>query len=371
MYTATRDPLALGLIGLAEALPFIGFALFAGHTADTRNRKTITVIALGVLVVVAVALLILTVLAPGGVPQRVWPIFLLIAISGVARSFLTPARQALSAELVPRELWRSAIAWRGSIWQSAAVAGPALGGLLYGFAGPHIAYAVDASFLVLGLGCMMLLRYSPRKMEVSNEPMKTALTSGLRYVFSQPIVLSAITLDLFAVLFGGSVALLPIFASEILRVGPQWLGVLQSAPAAGSVVMSLVLAHWPPRRQVGRMLLGAVTVFGLCMIGFALSRSLALSIALLAVSGMADNVSVVIRGTLLQMLTPDHLLGRVSAVNSIFIGSSNEIGAFESGVAAKLMGAVPSVIFGGIMTLLVVATLSWRAPQLRRLREIS
>ena len=370
MYKATHDPLALGLIGLAEALPFIGLALFAGHVADKHNRKRISVAALSVLLAIASGLLVLTLLAPGGTPTRIWPIFALISLSGVARSFLTPARQALSAELAPRDLWRSAIAWRGSTWQLAAVLGPALGGILYGFAGPHVAYAVDATFLALGLGCMAALEYTPRKVEALAEPIMAALTSGLRHVFTQPIVLSAISLDLFAVLFGGATALLPIFASEILRVGPQWLGVLQSAPAAGSVVMSLVLAHWPPRRNIGKTLLGAVTVFGMCMIGFAFSRNLALSIGLLAVGGMADNVSVVIRGTLLQILTPDHLLGRVSAVNSIFVGSSNEIGAFESGVTAKLMGAVPSVVLGGVMTLLVVATLSWRAPQLRKLREI-
>ena len=369
MYAATRDPLALGMIGLAEALPFIGLALFAGHTADHFNRKTLTIVSLCLLLVLALLLLGITMASPGGVPTVVWPIFVIIAISGVARSFLTPARQALSAEIVPREIWRSAIAWRGSIWQFAAVLGPALGGVLYGFAGPHVAYAVDATMLIIGITCIALMRYKPRVAEATKEPVSRALTSGLRHVFSQPIVLSAITLDLFAVLFGGAVALLPIFAAEILHVGPQGLGILQAAPASGSLLMSLWLAHNPPRHSVGRTLLIAVAVFGLCMIGFALSRSLPLSFALLALSGMADNVSVVIRSTLLQVLTPDHLLGRVSAVNAIFIGSSNEIGAFESGVAAKLMGTVQSVVFGGAMTLLVVAVLAWRAPALRKVKD--
>jgi MFS family permease len=371
MYAATHDPLALGLIGLAEALPFISLALFAGHTADHRDRRKITMAALCVLLGCAIALLTITLRAPGGIPVRVWPVFVVVAVSGVARSFLAPARTALSAELVPRALWPSSIAWRGSSWQLAAVAGPAVGGLIYGFAGPHEAYVVDATLLAVALTCMTSLRYTPRVAPPSTERITVSLTSGVRHVFSQQALLGAITLDLFGVLFGGVTALLPIFASEILRVGPQGLGFLQAAPAAGSVVMSLTLAHWPLQRHVGSILFGAVATFGVCMIGFALSHSVVLSLALLAVSGMADNVSVVIRSTLLQVLTPDHLLGRVSAVNLIFVGSSNEIGAFESGVAAKLLGTVPSVIFGGVMTLLVVATLAWRAPALRTLRTLT
>jgi MFS family permease len=370
MYAATRDPLALGLIGLSEALPFIGLALFAGHAADRLNRKRVTIVTLSVLFLLALGLLAITLRSPDHIPVRVWPIFVIIAVSGVARSFLTPSRQALSAEIVPRAIWRSAIAWRGSIWQFAAVLGPALGGLLYGFAGAHVAYMVDAGMLAVGITCIAMIRYTPRVVEPSTESISRALTSGLRHVFSQPIVLSAITLDLFAVLFGGAIALLPIFVSEILHAGPEALGLLQAGPASGALLMSLVLAHRPPRHKVGVQMLSAAAVFGLCMIGFALSRNLVLSFALLAVSGMADIVSVVIRSTLLQVLTPDHLLGRVSAVNSIFVGSSNEIGAFESGVAARLLGVVPSVVFGGAMTLVVVATIAWRAPSLRKLHEI-
>ena len=197
-----------------------------------------------------------------------------------------------------------------------------------------------------------------------------SLGVGVRFVLHQPVVLGAMTLDMFSVLFGGAVALLPIFASEILRVGPEGLGIMQAAPAVGAVSMSLWLTHRPPIRRAGRALFFAVAGFGLSIIGFGLSRSFALSVALLVASGLCDMVSVVIRSTLLQVFTPHHLLGRVSAVNSIFIGSSNEIGAFESGVAAKLLGTVPSVLFGGTMTLIVVAATAWRVPQLRRLREI-
>ncbi|HEX6434994.1 MAG TPA: MFS transporter, partial [Gemmatimonadales bacterium] len=197
-----------------------------------------------------------------------------------------------------------------------------------------------------------------------------SLATGLRFVLRQKVVLGALTLDLFSVLFGGAVALLPVFAAEILHVGPQGLGVLRAAPAVGAVLMSLVLAHRPPLRRAGRTLLVSVALFGLCMIGFGLSRDFLLSTALLALSGMADTVSVVVRSTLLQVMTPDHLLGRVASVNAIFIGSSNELGAFESGTAARLIGTVPSVVFGGIATLLVVGIIALKVPPLRRLREI-
>jgi hypothetical protein len=210
----------------------------------------------------------------------------------------------------------------------------------------------------------------PREAPPEAIPVAESLRTGLRFVWKEPVILGALSLDLFSVLFGGATALLPIFAEEILHVGPQGLGALRAAPAVGAVAMSLVVAHRPPMRRAGRALFAAVTAFGLCMIGFGLSRSFALSLVLLAASGMADNVSVVIRSTLLQVWTPTHLLGRVSSVNQIFIGSSNEIGEFESGLVAKLLGAVPSVVLGGAMTLLVVAVTMWRVPELRRLREI-
>jgi len=214
------------------------------------------------------------------------------------------------------------------------------------------------------------MRHSPPVTTPAEESFLESLATGIRFVRGQPVVLGALTLDLFSVLFGGAVALLPVFAAEILHVGPEGLGVLRAAPAVGAVLMSLALAHLPPFRRAGRALLLSVTLFGLSIIGFGLSGNFVLSIALLAVSGMADTVSVVIRSTLLQVLTPDHLLGRVSSVNAIFIGSSNEIGAFESGTAARLIGTVPSVVFGGLATLVVVAVTAAKVPQLRRLKEI-
>jgi MFS family permease len=368
IYALTHDPLALGLIGLSEALPFIGIALFAGHVADRVDRRQIALVSLTVLLGCAATLFVLSYhLTPG---SRVWPIYVVIALSGVARSFMTPSRAALAAELVPRELYPRASAWRSAAWQLAAVVGPAVGGLLYGFGSARLAYGVASVLHLVGVGCLGQVRRTVTPVVDDHDSVWESLSVGIRFVLHQPVVLGAMALDMFSVLFGGAVALLPIFASEILHVGPQGLGIMQAAPAAGAVTMSLILTHRPPMKRAGRALFIAVAGFGLSIIGFGLSRSFMLSVALLAASGVFDMVSVVIRSTLLQVFTPQHLLGRVSSVNSIFIGSSNEIGAFESGVAAKLLGAVPAVIFGGAMTLVVVAVTASRVPQLRRLREI-
>jgi MFS family permease len=300
----------------------------------------------------------------------VWPIYLVIFASGIARSFLQPSRTALSAELVPRPLYPNAVTWRSSTWQLAAVLGPALGGIIYGFGSVTAAYTVDASLMLLGVLAIARIQHAVAARRHGGESVRQSLASGIRFVRTQPVVLGAMALDLFSVLFGGATALLPIFADTILHVGPEGLGILRAAPAAGAVVMSLALAHRPPLERAGRTLLVNVALFGISMIVFGLSRSFVLSLAVLAVSGMVDTVSVVVRSTLLQVLTPEHLLGRVSSVNAIFIGSSNEIGAFESGLAAKLLGTVPSVVLGGLATLLVVTVTAIRVPELRRLREI-
>jgi MFS family permease len=370
LYALTRDPLALGLIGLAEALPYVGLALFAGHVADAGDRRRISVVALVALLACSAALLAFTV-TPGFLGRHgVWPFYAVIFASGIARSFLQPARQALGAELIPRELYVNAAAWRTSTWQTAAVVGPAIGGLLYGFAGAAAAYVVIVAMLAVATAAFAWIAYAPRPRESDPVTVGEGLRSGLRFVFSQPVLLGALTLDLFSVFLAGSEALLPVFASEILHVGPQGLGVLRAAPAAGAVAMSLYLAHRAPIERAGRVMLVAVAVFAVCIIGFGLSRSFWLSLTLLAISGMADNVSVVIRSTLLQLLTPPALLGRVSAVNAIFVGSSNELGAFESGVAARLLGTVQAVVLGGIASLGVVTTVAARVPQLRQLKRL-
>ena len=370
IYDITHDPLSLGLMGLAEALPFVGVALYAGHIADRLNRHRVSIASLIVLLACSLAFLTFN-LIPGFLHRAgAGPFYFVIFISGIARSFLQPARNALGAELVDRPLYANAVAWRSSTWQSAAVIGPALGGLIYGFASPRVAYVADAIMMGIALVAFSTIGYDGRAPTERVETVGDSLRSGLRFVFRESVLLSALTLDLFSVLLGGAEALLPVFADRILHVGPQGLGVLRAAPAAGAVVASVYLAHRPPFNRAGRTLLRAVAVFALCIIGFGLSRSFVFSIVLLAISGMADNVSVLIRSTLLQVLTPAHLLGRVSSVNSIFVGSSNELGAFESGVAAKLLGTIPAVVLGGVASLGVVGVIGAGVPRLRDLGRI-
>jgi len=370
VFQLTHDPLTLGLIGLAEALPYIAVALYAGHMADRTTRRTVALAGSFGVLLSAIVLLVLT-LTPGAISaDRVWPVYLVIALSATARSIARPASHALSAEVVPRELYPNAVAWRSSVWQIAAVAGPAAGGLLYGFRGPAAAYFVVV--LMMGFSLAALASVSHRAKPpapVEEVPLGESLRSGIRFVWNEPMLLGAMTLDLFAVLFGGAVALLPAFA-KLLDAGPEGLGLLRAAPAAGSILTGLAIAHRPPMQRAGMTMFASVAGFGGCMILFALSRQFWLSAAALFVSGIFDNVSVVIRSTLLQTRTPEHLLGRVSAVNQMFIGSSNEIGAFESGVAAKFLGVVPAVLFGGCMTLLVVAMAAWKFPALRRMRTL-
>lgn len=367
-FAITHDPLTLGLVGLAEALPLIAVALYAGHVADRAARRTIAIAGTFAMFVSAIALLLFTtsgMIASG----RVWPIYAVIFLSGIARSFTRPAVTALSAEVIERELYPNAVAWRSSTWQLAAVVGPAAGGLVYGFSGAAVAYACVSVLMFASLIAVWTITHRTAPPRIEEMPVGESVRVGLRFLIQQPAILAAMTLDLFSVLFGGATALLPIFA-QLLRSGPQGLGVLRAAPAIGSLVTGMIVAHRPPMKRAGAALFASVAIFGVTMILFAVSRSFVFSFALLTISGMADNVSVIIRSTLIQTMTPDHMLGRVSAVNQIFIGASNEIGAFESGVAARIMGVVPSVIFGGAMTLVVVATTMWRSPALRRMREL-
>jgi hypothetical protein len=298
------------------------------------------------------------------------PVYVIIFVSGIARGVLQPARQAMSAEIIPRAMYQNAIAWRSSTWQTASVIGPAVGGLLFGFAGAVASYGVAALLMLVALGAFLMVRYAATPRAARDASMLAELMSGLHFVWSEHAILAALSLDLFSVFLGGAEALLPVFASEILKVGPQGLGLLRAAPAAGAVTMGIFLAHRPPFTRAGRTMLLAVGVFALAIVGFGLSRSFYLSLVLLALSGMADNVSVVIRSTLIQLLTPPQMLGRVAAVNSIFIGSSNELGAFESGVAARLFGAVPAVVLGGSAALFVVGLTARLVPRLRTLGRI-
>jgi len=370
MYEITRDPLSLGMVGLAEAAPFVGLALFAGHVADVVNRRRVTLVALGVLLLCALALSAAS--RPGADwavrrPSLKWAIYAVIVVCGAARSFLLPARNALSAEVVPRSLYSASVAWRTGIWQVAAVAGPALGGLLYGWFGAGAAYAVASVLMATAFGAVFRIRAGVAPRRAPGGSLRASLREGVAFIVRRRLFLGAMTLDLFAVLFGGAVAILPVFAEEILHVGPQGLGLLRAAPAVGAVVMSGALALRPPLRRAGPTFLWAVAIFGACMIAFALSRAFWLSLVILASSGAADMLSIFVRSTLIQLRVPQAMLGRISSVNQIFIGSSNEIGAFESGVAARLLGAVPSVVMGGLITIGVVGVTAARVPELRRL----
>jgi MFS family permease len=373
MYELTKDPLALGLIGLAEALPNIVVVLFAGHAADRYNRKRIIIWFTLFFLAGTVMLYLFTVQSLGIIAALgVLPIYLVVAISGVSRAFLYPSIIALMSQLIPRQLYANASTWNSTMWHIAAITGPALGGMIYGFFGVRVAYLSVLFFLMLALSLLAFVKNRPAPDAAADETLYQRLSSGLRFVFNNQILLGAMSLDMFAVLFGGAVAMLPIFAAEVLHVGPQGLGLLRAAPMAGAVIMSLTLAHRPPMANAGRYLLIGVGGFGLSIICFALSHNFYLSLFLLMMSGMFDNISVVIRSTAMQLITPDEMRGRVAAVNAIFIGSSNEIGSFESGVAAKLMGLIPSVIFGGMMTLGIAGFTARFAPKLRKLdlREI-
>ncbi|MFD3002139.1 MFS transporter [Pontibacter toksunensis] len=369
IYDITQDPLSLGLIGLAEAIPSIIVSLYAGYIADMVSRKKIIVVAITALLLCSAALLFFTldlsnVLALYGT----LPIYIIIFISGIARGFMGPAVFSFMPQLVAnKQLYANAITWSSTTWQAASLAGPAAGGLIYGFAGITAAYATDAVLVLLSLTAFAFIGAKPLPENINPQNMKESLRSGIRFVFGNQIILSAVSLDLFAVLFGGAVALLPIFASDILDAGPQGLGFLRAAPAVGSVLMAVLLAYHPMQADAGKKMLWSVAGFGMCIILFGLSTNFWFSLGLLALSGAFDSISVIIRSTLIHTLTPEYLKGRVSSVNNIFVGSSNEIGAFESGFTAKLMGVVPAVLFGGIMTLVVVGVTSLKADKLRTL----
>ena len=370
LYGITKNPLSLGMIGLTEVIPQVSIALFAGHFIDIWDRKKI-IFHTSFLLLIGSAILLsssidseMTRFLAGTAP-----IFVTIFLVGLVRGILMPAHTALLGQLVPRELLTGAATWGSTVWQVAAVTGPALGGLMYGFFGIVPAYLLVFTFFLI---CVVLIFFikSPGKVvrdENRDDRIFASISEGIRYVFKNQVLLGAFSLDMFAVLFGGAVAMLPVFASDILKVGPEGLGILRACPAIGAILMSVVLTFYPPVKHSGRQMMISVAGFGLCMIVFALSKNIYFSAACLLLSGSFDFVSVVVRSSILQLFTADEMKGRVSSVNSIFVGSSNELGAFESGAAASLLGLVPSVIFGGAMTLIVVGVASVSAPKLRHL----
>lgn len=350
MYDITSSAWDLGLVGLFQFVPALLLTLPAGHVADRFHRGRIFG---GCMLLQASVGLLLILATEQGFATR--GLILLVSVMlGMARAFQMPAQQALTPQLVPSAQLQTAVAWSSSGMQAAIICGPALGGVLYIY-GPTTVYVTCAVLLLVAASLAFAVRYA-HKAVVLAATWDTVL-AGFSFVWQRKVLLGATSLDLFAVLLGGATALLPIYCRDILHTGPVGLGLLRGAPAVGALIMSLVLIRWPLRRKVGHRLLTAVGVFGLATVVFGLSTSFALSLIALVVTGAADSISVVTRSTLVQLETPDHMRGRVSAVNSIFIGASNQLGEFESGATAAMMGAVGSVVFGGVGTMLVAA--SW------------
>ncbi len=365
VYQLTRDPLALGLIGLSEAIAFIATSFWSGHISDQREKRQLILWAEAAIFLCAAALWLFTY---RGNTQTL-PIYGMVALSGIARAFLWASSTTYSQMIVPKEIYSSAAAWNSTVWEIASIAGPAAGGLLYGLIGARGAYEIAVLCIGGSMVFAMQLAVMPPVRVEKKETLWQSLTSGMRFVLSHQVLLGAMALDMFAVLFGGVVAILPAFA-EILKIGPAGVGVLRASQSVGAIMMAMFQTRRPAFQNTGRTLFIAVAAFGVCTIAFGLSKNFYLSMFLLALAGAADNISVIIRASILQATTPDAMRGRVSAVDGIFIGSSNEIGAFESGLAAKLLGVVPSVIFGGTMTLITVASTMFLAPKLRNIKSI-
>lgn len=362
LYKRTGSATVLGLVGLVQILPVYALALPAGHAADIHSRRKLFVLAQGFLAIAALSLA-----AASFFEGPVWASYIGLALTGVGQAILRPARGALMPEIVPKGTLPNAIAWMTTGWQVAAVLGPAVGGrILAGTGRAGWAYLATAGLALVSVALVASIRSRPAP-RVGEPTSLGGFLAGFKFVWSHDLILATITLDLFAVLLGGAQALLPIFASDILHVGPDGLGWLRAAEPLGAVLMAVAVAHRPPFRRAGPTLLLAVGVFGLAMIGFGLSRDVRLSFAFLALAGAVDNVSVVVRSTLLQVLTPDAMRGRVSAVNSLFIGTSNELGGFESGITAAIFGPAASVVGGGVGTLLVVLAVAALWPGVRRL----
>jgi MFS family permease len=368
VYDITRNPLDLGLLGLTEFVPAICVALFGGHLADRLNRRSIIITLIAIFLLLAIALVFFALNKDYFYQtKQAWPLYTAIFITGFCRGFLGPAIFSFQSQLVPKSMFGNAMAWNSAFWNVGAIGGPALGGFVYGYRGPAETYVWVAVLFVIALVAFFSIPAQPVPPVDKSETIFQSLQVGLRFVFGHRIVLAALAIDMFAVLFGGATALLPVFANDILKVGPEGLGYLRGAPFLGAVVVSGIMAARKPMRRAGMVLLLCVAAYALCMIAFALSTNFYLSVFILFLSGAFDGVSVVLRGIVLQLYTPDNMRGRVASVNTIFIVSSNEIGAFESGVAAKLMGTVPSVIFGGLISLVVVGVAYYKAKELRTL----
>ncbi|MGD0790360.1 MAG: MFS transporter [Terriglobales bacterium] len=372
VYEITKRPLDLGYVGLAQFLPGFALFLFAGHAADLFDRRKLLMWCYGGFALCSALLLAISWRAP----HSVHSIYVVLVLLGIFRCFNWPASRAILPHLVPEEHFSNAVAWNASTFQVATIAGPAIGGIAYAlFRGPEAVYALAVAVSILSTIFTLrihLLPTSPEKELAEKEPvsLRTVL-AGFRFIWEKKLILGSISLDMFAVLLGGAVALLPIYARTILHTGPWGLGLLRSAPGVGAALMAIVVAHRPIRRRAGLTMLFCVAAFGALTIVFGISHSLILSLVALFLIGASDMVSVIIRATLVQVATPDEMRGRVNAVDMLFIGVSNELGEFESGLTAQWFGTVPAVVLGGVGTLLVIATWAWLFPELRNADQLT
>ena len=370
VYNLTKAPLSLGLIGLVEVIPAVSMALFAGHIVDQNEKKRLFVFAISAFLLVAIGYYFVTspyVYDTYTSNQILIGIYLLVFIGGFIRAFFGPIIFSLVALIVPKKIYPNAATWSSSTWQLAIVVGPAFAGFSIALIGVHASMGFVLASIVLGLLLTVFIKKKPILNPKIGEPILQSLKAGLSFVYKTKAILVAITLDMVAVLFGGAIALLPIYAQDILQVGSEGFGILRAAPAVGSVIMMFASAYMPLTKNAGKKLLLAIFGFGLTIIAFGISSTFWVSVVALFLYGVTDGVSMIIRQTILQLKTPDEVRGRVASVNSIFVGSSNELGAFESGLTAKLMGTVNAVVFGGVMTILTVGFTSFKFPNFRKL----
>ncbi len=370
VYSLTKDPLSLGVIGLMEIIPAFTMALFAGHIVDQKEKRNLLLLCIATFSIISFGLFLLTwpTIVSGWTTQTIlYCIYFLVFFGGFLRSFFGPTIFSLVALIVPKKAYPNAATWNSSTWQMASVLGPATGGFLIGWIGVHWSLCIIFALIILSFIILLQIKRKPILNPKIGEPVIESLKEGVRFVFKTKAILGAITLDMVAVLFGGAIALLPIFAQDILKVGSEGFGVLRAAPAVGAFLTMLITAYLPISKNAGMKLLAAIFGFGVCIIVFGLSTIFWVSVIALFFSGVTDGVSMVVRQTILQLKTPDHMRGRVASVNSMFVGSSNELGAFESGITAKLMGTVTAVVFGGTMTLITVVTTGIVSPSFRKL----
>ncbi|MFN6388052.1 MAG: MFS transporter [Bacteroidota bacterium] len=370
IYELTNEPFAIGLIGLSEVIPAVSLSLYAGHIIDISEKRKLLLTGVALYFTCALFLFLLSTSFTASQISKHWIVFsiyIAIFFTGVFRSFTGPTFGTILSAIVPKKTIQNATTWGQGIWLGASVTGHAIVGFLIALIGNTGSLAIICTLVFAGYLFMYQLKPKPSLNEPGEKKTLESVKEGLRYVYQTKELLGALTLDLFAVLFGGAVAMIPVFAKDILNVGPIGFGWLNAASDIGSVIVIILLTAFPLKRAQGKKLLISVAIFGICIIVFALSRSFWLTFIVLLISGIVDGISVVIRGTILQLKTPDNMRGRVMSVNSMFINSSNEFGQFESGVAAKMMGVVPSVVFGGCMTLLVVVITWFKAPTLKEM----